>query len=118
MSFDEIVTFLMEGCPGAVGVAVVDPDGIPIVTSEDQGDALEALGAEFSTILREVEDAGRELTHGDLRQLVVHAQNATVVLTSIADGYFLVVVLDTGGLAGKARFASRLAGKRLYSEFV
>ena len=41
-----------------------------------------------------------------------------VILTSLAAGYFLVLVLNRDGLAGKGRFLSRLTGERLYSEFV
>jgi predicted regulator of Ras-like GTPase activity (Roadblock/LC7/MglB family) len=117
VTFDEVVEGLLERCPGARAAAIVDPDGISVVSSsKDSG--LEALGAEYAAVLREVDEAGREFRHGGLQQFFVTAENAVVVLTSIAAGYFLVMVLDRDGLVGKARYLSRLASERLYPEFV
>jgi predicted regulator of Ras-like GTPase activity (Roadblock/LC7/MglB family) len=108
---------LLERCPGAQGAAIVDPDGIPVTVHPDDS-ALEALGTEFSSIVGGVERTGREFHHGGLQQLSVYAENAVVILTSLAAGYFMVLVLNRDGLAGKGRFLSRLAGERLYSEFI
>jgi hypothetical protein len=41
-----------------------------------------------------------------------------IILTTIAAGYFLVLVLARDGLAGKGRFLSRLTRSRLHSEFI
>lgn len=117
MSFDEVIGGLMERCPGSRGAAIVDADGIPVVSLPHDG-TLEALVAEYAAVLREIDQAGREFQHGSLRQFFVAAEHAVVVLTVIAAGYFLVLILDPGGSIGKARFLSRLAGERLYPEFV
>lgn len=116
MSFDEVVSDLLHGCPEARGAAIVDPDGIPVV-AYPSGSALEVLCAEFASILREVGQAGREFHHGALRQFSVHAERVIIILTSLAEGYFLLLVLDTGAVVGRARFLSRVAGERLYPEF-
>ena len=108
---------LVASCPGARGAAIVDPDGIPVVVTPDDS-ALEALGTEFASVVGGIERAGSEFDHGDFRQLEVYADKAVVILTTLASGYFLVLVLNRDGLAGKGRFLSRLAGERLYSEFV
>ena len=117
MNFDEVVTDLLNRCPGAGGVAVFDSDGIPVVTAPRDGN-LEGLSAEFASIVKRLEQAGREFEHGQLQQLSVFAENTVVILTSIAAGYFLMLVLDRHGLVGKARLLSRLTSERLYTEFV
>ena len=117
MNFEDSATTLLESCPGATGVAIVDPDGIPIVVAPKEG-TLDALGAELASILRDLAEAAREFQHGSLEQLSVFAEDAIIILTTIASGYFLVLVLSRDGLAGKGRFMSRLAGARLYSEFI
>lgn len=117
MSFEEAVSNLLESCPGVRGAAIVDPDGIPVVTNPRDA-SMEVLGAEFANIVRGVDQAGREFSHGRLQQFSVYAENAVVVLTPMAAGYFLLLVVDRSGLVGKARFLSRLTGERLYSEFV
>lgn len=117
MNFDEPIQDLLARCPGARGAAIVDPDGIPVVVSP-RGGTLETLGAELAGVLRDLGEASRELEHGALEQLAVYAEDAVIILTTIAAGYFLVLVLARDGLAGKARLASRLARARLYSEFI
>ena len=117
MNFEESMRQLMEDCPGAQGAAIVDPDGIPVVVTPHEG-SLEALGVELATILRDLAEAAREFQHGRLEQCSVFAKDATIILTTIATGYFLVLVLSREGVPGKGRFLSRLARERLYSEFI
>ena len=117
MTFEESMKELLESCPGARGAAIVDPDGIPVVVSPEDG-SLEVLGAELATILHDLAVAARELQHGQLEQCSVFAEDAVIILTTIAAGYFLVLVLGREGLAGKGRFLSRLVRSRLYSEFI
>ena len=117
MNFEQEMLTLVERCPGSQGAAIVDPDGIPVALTPHDA-SLEALGTEFATIVAGVDRAGREFDHGELQQLLVYSEAAIVVLTSLAAGYFLVLVLDRTGLVGKGRLLSRLTGSRLYSEFV
>ena len=117
MRFDEAVSELCSGCPGALGAAIVDPDGIPVAATPDGG-RLEDVGAQFATIIREVQQAERELHHGGLEQLTVYGEGSTLILTLMGGGYFLVLLLGSDGLLGKGRFLSRVTGERLYDEFV
>jgi predicted regulator of Ras-like GTPase activity (Roadblock/LC7/MglB family) len=117
VNFDDVVTELVERCPGAKGAAVFDPDGILVVTAPKR-QGFEGLSAEFAGVVKSLEQAGREFEHGRLQQLSVFSDSAVVILTSIAAGYFLMLILDRQGLAGKARLLSRLTSERLYAEFV
>lgn len=117
MNFEEAMQRLLEDCPGAQSAAIVDPDGIPVVVMPREG-SLETLGAELATILRDLAEAAREFQHGRLEQCSVFAEDAVIILTTIAAGYFLILVMNRDGLAGKGRFQSRLTGERLYSEFI
>jgi predicted regulator of Ras-like GTPase activity (Roadblock/LC7/MglB family) len=117
VNFNQVVAELLAQCRGGQGAAIVDPDGIP-VAAHPRSATLEVLAAEFASILRGVGEAGRELSHGSLKQFWVSAENAEVIVTNMAGGYFLLLVLDPTGLTGRGRFLSRLAGERLHSEFV
>ncbi|MDX2435697.1 MAG: roadblock/LC7 domain-containing protein [Acidobacteriota bacterium] len=117
MNFEEPIQQLLENCPGARGAAIVDPDGIPVVVTPHDA-PLETLGAELATIVRDLAEATREFRHGDLQQLAVFAEDAVIILTTIATGYFLILVMSRGGLTGKGRFLSRLVRARLHSEFI
>jgi predicted regulator of Ras-like GTPase activity (Roadblock/LC7/MglB family) len=117
VNFEEAMKALVARCPGARGAAIIDPDGIPVVLSP-QDASLEALGTELASVVGGVERTGREFEHGDLQQLSVYAENAVVIVTGLAAGYFLMLVMNRDGVTGKGRFLSRLTGERLYSEFV
>jgi len=117
VSFQDAVAHLVDACPGAVGAAIVDPEGIPVVI-EPRDAELEDVGAEFATIVREVEQAERELQHGTLQQFTVYAEDAALVVTLMSGGYYLVLQLEPTGLLGKGRFLSRVVGEQLYSEFI
>ena len=117
MNFEQEMMALVERCPGSRGAAIIDPDGITVVLAP-QSSSLEALGTEFATIVSGVDRTARDFDHGQLQQVSVYAERAAVIITSLAAGYFLVLVLDRTAMVGKGRLLSRLTGSRLYSEFV
>ncbi len=78
---------------------------------------METLGAELASIVKDMDQAGQELHHGRLQQFTVGTENAQVLLTTMTEGYFLLMVLDTDAVVGRARFACRVTGERLRSEF-
>ena len=117
MTFQQNVEDILQACPGANAVAIVDPDGIPVII-EPHRPEVEVLGAEMATLVREINQAGHELDHGALRQFSAVTEKVQIVLTTMAAGYFLMVLLEPGAVSGRARLASRLAGERLHSEFI
>ena len=116
MNFAEVLSGV-RGCAGVSFVAIAESDGIAVETfgRDDQG---EELIAEYSTFLRELASANRELQLGELEQVVVTGEAKAVLITSITPGYFIMVVVDRSGNPGKARFASRVAAFRLHQDFV
>lgn len=115
--FDEAVRDLLKKCPGSRGAAIVAPDGIPVVVEPAMYE-METLGAELANIVKEMDSSGEELHHGRLQQFTVDAENAQVLLTTMTEGYFILMVLESDAVIGRARFACRVAGERLRSEFL
>jgi len=107
VNFEEPMQRLLEDCPGAQGAAIVDPDGIPVVVTPREG-SLETLGVELATILRDLAEAARSPARAGFR-----AGSPVRACTPNSSE-----VIRRDGLAGKGRFQSRLAGARLYSEFI
>jgi predicted regulator of Ras-like GTPase activity (Roadblock/LC7/MglB family) len=116
MSFADAVVDVRT-CPGVVAAAIADRDGIPVESWGDDAQ-IEEVVAEFSTFLREVASASRELELGELEQLFVAGDSRIVMITNITPEYFLVTLVERRGNTGRARFASRLAAHRLRHEFV
>jgi len=117
MNFSEVLSGV-RACPGVSLTAIADRDGIPVQSWGTSADETEEFIAEYSTFLREVATANRELQLGELEQIVVTAERKLVMVTSITGEYFLMTVVDRGGNPGKARFASRIAAYRLRNEFL
>ncbi len=116
MTFSDALSGV-NGCAGVSLTAIADRDGIPVQTWGGADSDTEEFIAEYSTFVREVSSANRELQLGGLDQILVVAEQKVVMVTSITGEYFLLTVVDRDGNPGKARFASRLAAYRLRQEF-
>ena len=112
MSFAEVLADV-RGCAGVSLTAIADVDGIPVQSWGGKEGESEELIAEYSTFLREVTTANRELQLGALEQIAVTAERKVVLITTITGNYFLMTVVGRDGNPGKARFASRAAAFRL-----
>lgn len=116
MSF-ETTLLPVTTCPGVISTVITDRDGIPVQSWGGSRDQAEEMAAEFSSFLREVVSANRELQLGALEQIVVAGGERAVCITAISGEYFLMSLVESAGNQGKARFASRVAAHRLRGEF-
>ena len=78
---------------------------------------LEAVAAEYTTLLRASVSAASDTGLGELLELSVVTERMTALLVGITPEYFLFAGLAPGALLGRARFALRLAGLALEREF-
>jgi len=111
----DVLLKLLENCPDAEGAALMDPDGIPVLVEPRSYD-VEVLGAEMASMVQEMAAASRELQHGSLKQLEVATEKQKLLLTTIVEGYFLLLFMEAQAVAGRAKFYSRVAREALYSE--
>ena len=97
---------------------VMGTDGIPIdklvVRPEPN---LDAVAAEYTTLLRASLSAAADTGLGDLKELSIVTEKMVAMLVAITSEYFLFAALAPGALTGRARFALRLAGLGLEKEF-
>jgi predicted regulator of Ras-like GTPase activity (Roadblock/LC7/MglB family) len=111
MSFEPTLQKMIDGCPGALGIALMGADGIPVAEVAASGgegsEMVGAAGVEFGRILDEVRKAADALATGRLEEVVVGLARCTLVFRTVDDELFLVVALAQGGNLGKARFLVR-----------
>lgn len=117
MTFESALSGI-QACPGVLATVIADSDGIPVTSVTDGYDGIDEILAEYSTFIRDVTSANRELHLGDLEQLVVTGAERVVAITLITDLYFLLTVVAREGNPGRARFASKVAAHKLRHEFV
>lgn len=118
MIFGDVIKEIVEKVDSCTGGIVMDLDGIMLdsFAEPDSPFDLQLIGIEFSNIIREVKKATQGLEVGDLNELVINAEGATVVLLSLTSEYFLAIVMKNRALLGKVRYLARMAEPKLVAE--
>jgi predicted regulator of Ras-like GTPase activity (Roadblock/LC7/MglB family) len=102
---------------GTLALSLVARDGISVESvSSDPDLDLEVLAAEMVAQARAISENHRELEAGEVRQLSVSTDRLTLMVSSVAADYYLLLVLGPEGNQGKARFELRRARLLLESE--
>jgi predicted regulator of Ras-like GTPase activity (Roadblock/LC7/MglB family) len=95
---------------GAVALSLVARDGIPVESfSSDPDLDLDVLAAELVAQVRSIGENHRDLDVGGVQQLSVTTDRFTLMVSSVASDYYLLLVLGPEGNYGKARFELRRA---------
>ncbi|HEX3556836.1 MAG TPA: hypothetical protein VIA62_26735 [Thermoanaerobaculia bacterium] len=102
---------------GALALSLVARDGMPVESvSSDPSLDLEVLAAELVTQVRSITENHRELEVGEVQHLSVTTDRLTLMVSSVAADYYLLLVLGPEGNYGRARFELRRARLLLESE--
>lgn len=116
--FTEALKAIAAKVPETQVVMVMGTDGIAIEKLVVRPDPnLEAVAAEYTTLLRDSLSAASDTGLGQLQELSVVTERLTALLISITPEYFLFAALSPGAVLGRARFAMRIAGSTLEREF-
>jgi len=116
--FAAVLQDISQRVPETQVVMIMGTDGIPIEKLVVRPDPnLEAVAAEYTTLLRASVSAASDTGLGELRELSVVTEKMTALLVGITGEYFLFAALSPGAITGRARFALRLAGLALQKEF-
>lgn len=116
--FGEALQRVAARVPETQMLVVMATDGIPIEKLVVRPDPnLEAVAAEYTTLLRASATTASDTGLGDLRELSVVTEKMIAVIVSITSEYFLFASLAPDALMGRARFALRLASLALEKEF-
>ena len=100
----------MKHLARALALSLVAKDGIPVESvSSDPDLDLEILAAEMVAQARSISDNHRELEVGEVQQLAVTTDRLTLLVSSVAKDYYLLLVLGPEGSYGRARFELRRA---------
>ena len=104
---------------GAIALSLVAADGIPVESVSNDPDLdLEVLSAELIAQARTIAENHRELSMGEVRQITVSTERGTIMVSSVAPGYYLLLVLGPDGSYGRARFELRRARLAFESDLV
>jgi predicted regulator of Ras-like GTPase activity (Roadblock/LC7/MglB family) len=114
MNFEPVLRRMIDGVPGALGIALMGTDGIPIAElyaegadAAAEGGEVGAAGVEFGRILDEVRKASDAIAGGRLDEVVIGLARFWLLFRAVDEELFLVAALDPRGNLGKARFLMR-----------
>lgn len=95
---------------GALALSLVAKDGMPVESFSAAPDLdLDVLAAELVAQVRSITENHRELDAGEVQHLSVTTDRFTLMVSSVASDYYLLLVLGPEGNYGKARFELRRA---------
>ena len=118
--FKEILETIIEHTEGSLGALIMGIDGIAVERSLKQAGQeanLDVAAAEFTSLVRNAQRAGKDTGLGNLHELVISLENAVVLTRQLGRDYFVVLAISPEGNLGRARFELRKAELQMASEF-
>jgi predicted regulator of Ras-like GTPase activity (Roadblock/LC7/MglB family) len=108
--FREILQDIVESTEGSTAGLLMGFDGIAIdqYSAGDGAFDVEAVGMEYSVLLKGVQQAAEMLDAGTASEIAVRTERLTTVVRLLNDEYFAAVTLQPDGNLGKARFLLRV----------
>lgn len=108
--FDEVLESILSKVEGTQAAVVMGMDGISIATLAPSDSVnIEALAAEYSSLLKGTTFTTQEIGLGAIEELVVSSERHIIVVRMITPEYFVLVLLDKNGNIGRTRFELRKA---------
>jgi predicted regulator of Ras-like GTPase activity (Roadblock/LC7/MglB family) len=118
--FKEILETIIERTEGSLGALIMGVDGIAVERSlkqAGQDSNLDVAAAEFTSLVRNAQRAGKDTGLGNLHELVISLDDAVVLMRLLGQDYFVVLAISPEGNLGRARFELRKAELQIASEF-
>jgi predicted regulator of Ras-like GTPase activity (Roadblock/LC7/MglB family) len=118
MNFKSVLQEVVESVDGAVSAMIIASDGIPVEEyyAEKILD-LSDLGAESSAMIKDVENAARELRLGDAREFSIISDLCGILMRKINNDYYFGLVIKPDGNYGKGRFVLKRMVPKVEKEF-
>lgn len=108
--FLERLSRISSRIDGAMALSLVGKDGMPIESVSSATDVdLEVLAAELVAQVKAISDQQRELAVGEVQHFAVTTETLTLMMSKVAEGFYLLLVLGRDGSYGRARFELRRA---------
>ena len=118
MSFSEILREAVEKVDGAVSAMILGSDGIPVEEyATEKLLNLEDLGAEASTMIRDIDLAAQDLGLGTAREFSILSDKCGIIMRQINAAYYMAFVIRPDGNYGKARFVLKTTIPKIEGEF-
>jgi predicted regulator of Ras-like GTPase activity (Roadblock/LC7/MglB family) len=117
--FKEAIRDVVEGTDGAIAGILMDFEGIPVETYAKGGAVdINAVGAEYSVILKSIQRATESLEAGGPREVAIQSEKGTTIIRILNDEYFVALAISPEGNFGKGRYLLRTAAPKLLEQLL
>jgi predicted regulator of Ras-like GTPase activity (Roadblock/LC7/MglB family) len=115
--FKEAIRDVVEGTDGGIAGILMDFEGIAVDSYVKGGSIdINAIGAEFSVILKSIQRATESLEAGGPQEVSIQSDKVTTIIRIINEEYFLALTLTPDGNLGKGRYLMRTAAPKLLEQ--
>jgi predicted regulator of Ras-like GTPase activity (Roadblock/LC7/MglB family) len=110
---------IVEKVGGGVGAMLMGYDGIPIdeyVLGSDFD--VQLLAVEYVNVMKDVQRSVELLKTGELEEILITTEQSRIIIRSVCDDYFVILILTADGNYGKGRYLIKLETPRLREELI
>lgn len=101
-----------------VAAIILDKDGIVVAEESKTGDKkAQELAIEYATVMKQILKVTDYLNVGALEEILVYTEKSIIVIRLITREYYLILITNTDGNIGKAKYLAKLTSERLEKEF-
>ncbi len=116
--FTEFLKDLVVSVDGAVGAVIMGMDGISVEEYVGRADTdLQLIGTELTSLVKDMNRASASMDSGSVGEALFVTEKRTLIVRSINEEYFTVLVLNGKGNIGKGRFKLRILVPKIADEF-
>lgn len=105
MSFRTLLESLLHTIPTSRGILLMDAEGLSVDFVAPSGDDIEALGAEYTTFLKELRLAAEEMNLGAPRYVGILTDRSLLSFSFLDKEYLVSLVTDPRAGVGRSRWA-------------
>ncbi|MFY9227105.1 MAG: hypothetical protein WAQ98_30830 [Blastocatellia bacterium] len=118
MSFDKLLEHLVESVYGAKGAVFLDSDGevVQIYTPPKGLKELDLIGAYHGITLTTCRKFSDEVEMGLIEVMICQYKDATCIIKTLNEGYFVLLALSPQGNIGQAIYSLKDVAKSLNEE--
>ena len=110
----EMLDAALARLPGALGLAVVGPDGISVESATaNAGVNMDWAAAEGMDLVRRASQSPAASPAEPPEEITIAGKSRLTILRSLGAGYFLCLVAGPGTLSGRARYEAWRTGQQL-----
>jgi len=120
MSYKESLKTLAESIGGGLAAIIMGYDGIPIdeYLLADTPFDLQLLSVEYANLLRDIRQTVDLLGNGEMQEVTISTDKVRVMVRTINEAFFLVLVIEADGNYGKGRYMLSREAYKLRDDLV